>query len=103
MSAAGDIITYAQHSLPELVKLGRPMLMKLHRRASGRCAKARAALEQMSPLAPLHQFEAAQARLRQAAEAHVKYSEALRVLELSGSSNPGPVSGTSAPGPRRAT
>jgi len=81
MAAAGDIVTFACRTLPALVKLGRPVLLKLQRRASGRCARARTELESMSPLAPLHQFEAVQARVRRAAEAVTKYGDALRLLD----------------------
>lgn len=82
MSAIGDCITFAQHDLGELVKLGRPMLLKLRRLASTQAARAKETLESMSPATPLHQFEAVQARLRRAAEAKTKYGEALRLLEL---------------------
>lgn len=89
MSAVGDVVTFACRQLPALVHLGRPVLLKLRRLAERQAERAKVSLESMGPSTPLHQFEAAQARVRRAAEAVTRYGDALRLIETSRPSDQG--------------
>lgn len=86
MSATGDAVTFACRALPVLMRLGRPVLLRLKRVAERQAARAKTMLDDLPVSAPEHRVVAAQARVRRAAESVTKYSEALRCLEMSGTS-----------------
>jgi hypothetical protein len=81
VSATGDTVTFADHELRELCKLGRAQLLKLHRAAEMKSARWSAMRASLPPGASRHRVTSANARWARAAEARDRYAAALRLID----------------------
>lgn len=83
MAAFGDAVTFSEHELGQLAKLGRAQLLKLHRAAAAKAERASAVRAALGPGSSRARVTTANARWARAAEARERYASALRLLDES--------------------